>query len=42
LNLTPDWRDLGNGVVDGHRIDEYLRRQEMSAQDYRAFLLPSR
>jgi len=33
-----DWRDLGNSVVDGHRIDEYLRRQEMSAHDYKAFI----
>ena len=36
--LTPEWRDLGNGEVDGHRIDEYLRRQEMSARDYEAFV----
>jgi hypothetical protein len=35
---VPDWRDLGNGEVDGHHIDEYLRRQEMSARDYRAFI----
>jgi hypothetical protein len=33
-----NWQDLGNGVVDGHRIDEYLRRQEMSAHDYKAFI----
>jgi hypothetical protein len=35
---VPDWRDLGNGDVAGNRIDEYLRRQEMSARDYRAFV----
>lgn len=32
--LTPGWRDPGNGPV----VDEYLRRQTMSAGDYRAFL----
>jgi hypothetical protein len=32
--LMPDWRDLGNEP----RVDEYLRRQTMSAQDYRQFL----
>ena len=32
------WRDLGNGDVRGHRIDEYLRRQDMSANDYKAFV----
>jgi len=37
-DLVPDWRDLGNGEVNGNRIDEYLRRQEMSARDYRAFV----
>jgi len=37
-DLATDWRDLGNGVVDGHRVDEYLRRQEMSARDYKAFV----
>ena len=36
--LAPDWRDLGNGDVNGHRIDEYLRRQDMSARDYKAFV----
>jgi len=36
--LSADWRDLGNGDVNGHRIDEYLRRQEMSARDYKAFI----
>lgn len=36
--LSADWRDLGNGDVNGHRIDEYLRRQEMSAHDYKAFV----
>lgn len=32
--LTPDWHDLGNAPD----IDEYIRRQGMTAQDYRAFL----
>jgi len=36
--LSADWRDLGNGDVNGHRIDEYLRRQDMSARDYKAFV----
>jgi Sulfatase len=31
--LTPEWRDLGNGL----EADEYLRRQAMSAQAYAAF-----
>jgi sulfatase-like protein len=31
--LTPGWRDLGNGF----ETDEYLRRQTMSARDYAAF-----
>src|SRR5262249_29010701 len=31
--LTPDWRDPGNGA----EVDEYLRRQSMSARDYAAF-----
>jgi Sulfatase len=31
--LTPEWRDLGNGL----ETDEYLRRQAMSARDYAAF-----
>ena len=35
--LSADWRDLGNRDVNGHRIDEYLRRQDMSASDYKAF-----
>jgi phosphoglycerol transferase MdoB-like AlkP superfamily enzyme len=35
--LAPDWRDLGNIDVGGHRIDEYLRRQAMSARDYADF-----
>ena len=34
-NLTPDWRDPGNGSD----IDEYIRRQSMTAHDYRAFLM---
>jgi hypothetical protein len=33
-DLTPDWRAPGNGA----EIDEYLRRQNMSAQDYRRFI----
>ncbi len=33
-NLTPDWRDTGNGF----EVDEYIRRQSMTAHDYRAFL----
>jgi hypothetical protein len=37
-DLAADWRDLGNGDVGGHRIDEYLRRQAMSAQDYADFV----
>jgi hypothetical protein len=36
--LSADWRDLGNRDVNGHRIDEYLRRQDMSANDYKAFV----
>lgn len=32
--LTPNWRGPGNAA----QIDEYLRRQAMSAQDYAAFL----
>ena len=31
---APDWQPPGNT----HDIDEYLRRQTMSARDYRAFL----
>ena len=31
---TPDWRDLGNPG----QVDEYIRRQVMSAQDYREFV----
>ena len=30
--LTPDWHDLGNAPD----VDEYIRRQGMSAQDYQA------
>ena len=37
-DLSLDWRDLGNRDVNGHRIDEYLRRQDMSAHDYKAFV----
>lgn len=33
-DLAPDWRDPGNGP----KIDEYLRRQTMSAQDYANFV----
>jgi hypothetical protein len=32
--LTPDWRDLGNAAD----VDEYIRRQEMTAHDYRLLL----
>lgn len=32
--LTPDWRDLGNAPD----IDEYIRRQGMTAHDYRRLL----
>jgi hypothetical protein len=31
---TPDWHDLGNR----HDVEEYIRRQGMSAGDYREFL----
>ena len=33
-DLTPGWRNPGNGV----EIDEYMRRQKMSAQDYTDFV----
>jgi Sulfatase len=33
-NLTPDWRDLGNASD----VEEYVRRQAMSARDYRQLL----
>lgn len=36
-DLIPDWRDLGNAEVDGHFIDEYLRRQALSERDYKTF-----
>jgi hypothetical protein len=32
--LAPDWRDLGNAPD----VDEYIRRQGMTAHDYRGFL----
>jgi hypothetical protein len=32
--VTPNWRDLGNAPD----IDEYIRRQQMTAHEYRAFL----
>ena len=32
--LTPDWRDLGNAPD----VDEYIRRQGMTAHDYRGLL----
>jgi hypothetical protein len=32
--LTPGWRETGNTF----EVDEYLRRQTMSARDYRAFI----
>ncbi|MBX9843902.1 MAG: sulfatase-like hydrolase/transferase [Xanthobacteraceae bacterium] len=37
-DLAKDWQDLGNGSVNGHRIDEYLRRQEISARAYQGFV----
>jgi hypothetical protein len=37
-DLVKDWQDLGNGSVNGHRIDEYLRRQEISARAYKGFV----
>jgi len=33
-DLTPDWKPLGND----EGVDEYIRRQTMSAQDYSGFL----
>jgi hypothetical protein len=33
-DLTPEWRDLGNRPL----VDEYLRRQAMSARDYADFV----
>jgi phosphoglycerol transferase MdoB-like AlkP superfamily enzyme len=36
--LSLDWRDLGNADIKGNRVDEYLRRQHMSAHDYKAFV----
>jgi hypothetical protein len=33
-DLMPGWRDTGNGPV----VDEYLRRQAMSVNDYAAFI----
>jgi phosphoglycerol transferase MdoB-like AlkP superfamily enzyme len=33
-DLSPDWRDPGNSTD----VDEYLRRQHLSAVDYQAFL----
>jgi hypothetical protein len=36
-DLAPDWQDLGNPEVETHQIDEYLRRQELSNRDYKAF-----
>ena len=33
-DLTPAWRDPGNAPL----VDEYLRRQAMSAQDYASFV----
>jgi hypothetical protein len=33
-DLVPDWRNLGNKAD----LDEYLRRQEMSARDYTQFV----
>jgi hypothetical protein len=36
--LSSDWRDPGNREVNGQSIDEYLRRQDLSARDYKAFV----
>jgi hypothetical protein len=33
-DLTPDWKNLGNAP----EVDEYIRRQSMSARDYSDFL----
>jgi hypothetical protein len=33
-DLAPEWRDLGNAPM----VDEYLRRQALSARDYSEFL----
>ena len=33
-DLTPDWRDPGNGSD----LDEYIRRQSISARDYKDFI----
>lgn len=33
-SLTPDWRDLGNAPD----VEEYVRRQAMTAKEYQAFL----
>ena len=33
-DLMPEWKDLQNPPL----VDEYLRRQAMSAQDYKAFV----
>jgi phosphoglycerol transferase MdoB-like AlkP superfamily enzyme len=33
-DLTPGWKNPGNGQL----VDEYLRRQQMSATDYRSFV----
>ena len=32
--MTPEWRDLGNEP----EVDEYIRRQTMSAHDYKEFI----
>jgi hypothetical protein len=37
-DLVKDWQDLGNASANGHRIDEYLRRQEISARAYQGFV----
>jgi hypothetical protein len=34
-DLTPGWQDSGNAL---DKVDEYVRRQTMSARDYRDFL----
>ena len=33
-DLAPEWRDLGNRAD----VDEYLRRQHLSASDYQDFV----
>ncbi len=37
-DLAKDWQDPGNGAANGHSIDEYLRRQDISARAYKGFV----